>query len=500
LEYFKTRDTEEEKQMKTKPLGILALTLTMILALAVVSWATVPPPPVNQIIGLPDGVFNNLDEAGCRACHENPGIVNPGTIPDRHHLLVGEVIIDPTAAPHGIPGDDYECLSCHELEWVVDHYEFVNFRDCLLCHQQIEGQASVHHITATAQAKDCKACHGPIDNPLDGHYIPDYPTSMVTPYTSREPGEDQQGSCKFCHAAGTDNSTGTEIVVFDNGVNHHSTGLGQEDDNGTPIIPGSTLTCFLCHDMHVPDQERIRRCEDCHGINSLHNIQVDSNGDGVIPAGEDPWYGHIGDNIDCNGCHQTWTSSAELPITPIIPNISGLSQSTVTAGVETSVIVTGSVFINDMYSSIVSLTAPDGTETILTPTEISGTSMVVTIPADLGRGNYALRAVKANQVSNCVNLSVMPAVVITSSTCKDGIVTITGSGFGLYVDALGSETGVTLTAPAGDCTIISWTDTEIVADFGTCISGSAVAVSSVYGAASADVTVKKLLLRRPPRR
>ena len=98
--------------------------------------------------------------------------------------------------------------------------------------------------------------------------------------------------------------------------------------------------------------------------------------------------------------------------------------------------------------------------------------------------------------------AVMPAVVIDSATCKDGIVHITGSGFGQYVDPASPDIGVylttTTTTEAG--TIISWNDTEIVADFGECVSGSTIEVISVFGRASAEVVVKKLLHRRPPRR
>jgi len=94
----------------------------------------------------------------------------------------------------------------------------------------------------------------------------------------------------------------------------------------------------------------------------------------------------------------------------------------------------------------------------------------------------------------------MPAVVIDSATCKDGIVHITGSGFGQYVDAASPDTGIymtTITTEAG--TIISWNDTEILADFGECISGSTIEVVSVFGSALAEVIVKKLIIRRPPR-
>jgi subtilisin len=100
--------------------------------------------------------------------------------------------------------------------------------------------------------------------------------------------------------------------------------------------------------------------------------------------------------------------------------------------------------------------------------------------------------------------AVMPAVVIDSATCKDGIVNITGSGFGQYVDPASSDTGVYMTTTTTEAgTIISWNDTVIVADFGECVSGSTIEVVSVFGSASAEVVVKKLIkrpLRRPPRR
>ncbi len=492
--------------MKTRLSGILAMSLTMILALVVVSWATVPPPPVNQVIGIPDGVFNNLDEAGCRACHGDSSIVNPGSVPDRHHLIVGDTIIDPTAAPHGTPGDLYECLSCHELEWDpgTSSYVFVNFRDCLLCHVQVAGVASVHHMTAAANAQDCKACHGQIDNPLDGHYVPTYDPSMVTPLTGIGTGAGGEGGCAFCHAAGTDDVSG--FVVSTNADTHHGTGIGQ-------VGSGSTLPCITCHAVDaIGTLEAIRGCEVCHGVGSLHNIQADSpnpaNPGTIVPGLEDAYWGHIGHNDDCNGCHANAAITAAPYSGAVAPNISELSAYRVTGGSPTTITVTGSAFTNqvvgpdgpiDLFSDII-LTGVDDAETTLVPDTISEASMMVTIPADLAPGNYDLRAIKGPQTSNCVNLSVMPAVIVTSATCKDGIVTIIGSGFGLYVDATGSGTGVTLTAPTGDYTIISWTDTMIVADFGDCISGSEITVDSVYGAASADVVVKKQIIRRPLRR
>ena len=99
-----------------------------------------------------------------------------------------------------------------------------------------------------------------------------------------------------CHDTGTDAESGD--TVFSNFDTHHSTGIGQG------IIPGSALDCSLCHDSQANENLKIRACEKCHAPSSLHNIQIDSNGDGRIePGTENANYGHIGNNKDCLGCH-----------------------------------------------------------------------------------------------------------------------------------------------------------------------------------------------------
>ncbi|TFG37670.1 MAG: hypothetical protein E4H46_01310 [Desulfobacterales bacterium] len=408
-------------------------------------------------MGLPDGVFNTLVEANCRACHQDQNIVNPGSIPDRHHLLVGATIPDPTASPdpiYGAPGGTYECLSCHQLVWndTAFSYDFVSFRDCLLCHDQVAGEASVHHLTAAAMADDCKACHGPIDNPNDGHYVPTYDASLVTPQLKLGTGANGEGGCAFCHAAGTDTSTGQPITVYTNAKTHHSTGLVYLNK------------CYLCHDMTLPSESKlkIRQCENCHGVKSLHNIQVDSDANGIDPGAEDSYFGHIGNQDDCWGCHGF--TAAAVPLSgPVVPDVNGLSAYTVTTGVDTAITVTGIAFTNSVQTpngavvltSVVVLTGANGIETTLIPSAITESSMDVTIPTTMAQGNYALSAVKVNTVSNSVNLSIMPDVKITYASCLNGIVSITGSGFSQYVNATGSGTSVSLPDAMADCTVLT---------------------------------------------
>ncbi len=114
-------------------------------------------------------------EAECRNCHEDlerfPQLEMPN--PDRHHLLNGTPIPDPSQskapdAPGGIPGEPYECTSCHEFVWddTQTHYTLKPFRDCLQCHPVyvITGSpmrsTNVHHQTETFWQRNCRACHG----------------------------------------------------------------------------------------------------------------------------------------------------------------------------------------------------------------------------------------------------------------------------------------------------------------------------------------------------
>ena len=133
------------------------------------------------------------------------------------------------------------------------------------------------------------------------------------------------------------------MLVYSNEYTHH----------GPLFWFGSTPTeedlCHWCHDFSLPFEEQIRVCEKCHGRDALHNIQVDSDGDGVINPGiELPGYGHIGDPDDCWGCHGfSFMSSSEPPeFGPIIPHIFSTNKSIITAGSTALLTITGSGFKN----------------------------------------------------------------------------------------------------------------------------------------------------------
>jgi hypothetical protein len=166
------------------------------------------PPPVMQNLGFPDSSIADLTEEDCRFCHEDPNIVDDANIPNRHHLLVGASVTDPTVRPFpdGDTNGNYDCFSCHQLVWDPNTSSFVleTFRDCIFCHNT----GSPHHTTVAAQAQLCDTCHGFVNNPFDGHIVPTYQPSLVTPTRSQGDGlplnsrGNGAGACNYCHDNG----------------------------------------------------------------------------------------------------------------------------------------------------------------------------------------------------------------------------------------------------------------------------------------------------------
>jgi len=242
----------------------------------------------------------------------------------------------------------------------------------------------------------------------------------------------------------------------------------------------------------------MRWCENCHGYESLHNIQADSPNTGnigsIVVGGEDAYWGHVGrdnpadpnNDSDCWGCHGfPPISMASAPGTgPIVPSLAGSSASTITAGAETAITLTGMAFTNitlgTQFTSSVEVTAADGSTIIVTPDAISVDSLMATIPA-LSAGLYEVRIIKDTVKSNPVTINCVPKVEITSVTCVAGVLTVTGSGFGDQPPA-GAEEFINCKLDGAALAIVSWTDDRIVAATAAC--GEAVTVNALYGSAS----------------
>jgi hypothetical protein len=305
------------------------------------------------------------------------------------------------------------------------------------------------------------------------------------------------GGCNYCHDAGDDVASG--VAVIDNHDNHHGTGV-YKDRYGNTFDDGVDR-CSWCHYQGNPhndggyDPLAIKNCEGCHGMESLHSIQADSNGDGVINVGEElAGYGHIGADdptdpehgSDCAGCHGKVVAQGildgDLVIAPTIDTTNAIT--TIVANSSAQVTITGNAFTNDGYTSTLKLT-PDVAGNTVAINAITADSITATISA--APGIYTLVADKSGVESNpIVLIATSVEVTITSikTSCGDceGTVTITGSGFGAEIPA-GIQSFMNVVQDGITLTIASWTDTQIVATGGNC-DGGPVTVNGLFGSAT----------------
>jgi hypothetical protein len=429
----------------------------------------------------------------------------------------------------------YSCLSCHDETNIDGVIGFTVTRDCNACHIQTPGTPTPHHLDESvtgAKAGQCVKCHGTVvDDPPgcmdtrcdatgsacvydtdcdavnagdtcvsvgpgvceDEHVIPTYAPSLVTPEPSNDPAT--PGNCNYCHDAGIDATSGVHVV--DNYNTHHGTGV-YKDRMGDVW---DAALCGWCHKERNPynpggdDVGRIRNCESCHGMESLHSIQSDSDGNVITVGGELPGYGHVGvddpndnENSDCWGCHGFSIAAAAEGSEVISPSISSVTPNVIVANTAASVIVLGNAFTNDAYTSTIELTPVSGGAVVnIEPFLMSANFMIANINVDAG--SYALRAVKPGVNSGEVIITVKPETTISitniqkscGNDCK-GTAVITGSGFG---DAPPAGADEWLNVMEGDVilTIESWTDTHIEVT-GVMCDGNPITVNALMGSAT----------------
>ncbi len=578
--------------------------VTAAIVMAGGAWAKLPPPPVNQNLGIPDGRFADMTYQTCLGCHGDPknapAPVKIGYLPDRHHLRV-DTPIDPDYSaspfPDRSPDGTHKCATCHEIDVIEDpnrpggqYFKFAleptdpQFRDCLNCHKQkkdADGNltATVHHLTDKAQKKLCYQCHGSlVNNATDDHRVPDqgtapdpdkarhcgevmsdgdrnfYDISLITPWPGDnydegnwvsmlqaiyadcpdfakryydpnelggqfvidppryryemdaagniqailvpdgEQGGRRTGNCEHCHFAGENPGDavqpGTGLAKSDIGTNmsnHHSTGVGQPGS-------GSVHGCDLCHAPENPPNFTIRGCEVCHAISTVHAIEYDADGDGIVPFGEKPFMGHIGNDLNCRGCHlnyrtgQVYQASASylngsVELGGVPPSVSDISALGSVAGEALEISITGSSFNGP--NTRLELVGTDGQVHEIPMKEYDYTSAKAVIPADLPADNYELYVVRGRgefaKRSPAMSFVVAPGIDIEDVSCNGGKVTITGSGFG---DTFVGGGGLGVASDEGSCSIESWSDTRIVAN---CGSGTgSVTVDGLFGEASSS--------------
>ena len=579
--------------------------LTAAVVMAGAAWAKLPPPPVNQNLGIPDGRFSSMTFETCLGCHGDPknapAPVKLGYLPDRHHLRVDTPIGEYTDSPYPekSPDGTHKCATCHEVDTISDpthpdgqYFRFAleptdpQFRNCLNCHKQTERNgrlvATVHHLTDKAQKKLCYQCHGDLVNnaATPDHRVPDpgnapdpskarhcgeaapdtdrnfYDISLITPwpgdnykenywigmldsiysdcpdyakryydpnvlggqfninppryrYETDAAGNIQPvlvpdgvdagrttGNCEHCHYSGENpgdavqpNTGLAKSDVGTNMDNHHATGVGQLDS-------GSIHTCSLCHAPLDPPNYTIRGCELCHGISTVHAIEFDGEGDGIVPFMEKPFMGHIGNDLNCRGCHlnyrtgQTYQASYTdgnfrfyaQPANVTKENLSALGS---VEGKAIELTIEGASSMQGPTTRL-ELVGTDGEVYEIPMLENDRTSGKAIIPADLPADNYELyvtRGYKESTIrSGSIGFVVAPDISVDEVSCSAGKVTITGSGFGSTYVAGSDNMGIS--GDGSSCSIESWSDTRIVAN---CGSGTGtVTVDGLFGEASSD--------------
>ncbi len=380
-----------------------------------------------------------------------------------------------------------------------------------------------------AQARQCNFCHGSfVNNYNDGHYKPSYATDfMITPFASfkatnfSQPdglgGNKVWGGCLSCHDP---NPAASPSEIDSNHDTHHKEILGMGRFGGqTPFQNASTpgSKCSWCHVINPGTTSPLRYnitnpftgefllramdvrnstienadiavgylepgttnitingtgCEKCHGVQSLHNIQV-----GYVQNGEQG-KGHINNNLDCSGCHDSWLPANTFVPGALVPYVNAISPSILVAGTATTLTITGANFVNDPYTSVVSV---DGVT--YTPSSITDAEMVVDIPA-LTAGIHELQIVKGGDtLSKLSVLTVVPNAHITSAKLKKGVITITGINFGtkpstndlMYVSVKHNGNQIVSSAIDG------WSETTIKAKNTGAAIGDVVTVLTVDG-------------------
>ncbi len=471
--------------MKIKGKILIPISALAFLAiLAILAIADIPPPPVNQNFGIYDTLMMSYNEPLCRGCHNTTGTILNGTlfasggVPTRHHNLVASGAINPnTNSPFG-------CTDCHPSTPGVGNGILLD-RNCMECHNatafwgnslgaHVGNFTRPHHNTTHAQIRNCKFCHGAsVDDYNDGHYIPPYPPSEVTPSAlfkaSNSTSMRVWGGCLACHE---EKISATPPIYFThtNGFPPVADGTNNSHHNEILGITGGTPTgdqCLWCH-VNVSDVLGIRGCETCHSVRSIHNVQYDFANTSTLRG-----YGHIGSNNpadpannswDCKGCHAWYDAGDVNPFAgAIIPDVQLASPTVFNENTPTVITLTGINFVQENSTTVVNI---DDT-TNLTPDTITNGQITVTV--NLPAGNHYIKVVKTDAIENVPKpsdikpLTVVSQVTITSARLRSGVITITGSGFGTQ-PVTNAQQYVTINH-AGNVyysdSINSWSNTQI---------------------------------------
>lgn len=447
---------------------IFVLSIGLVILMQAIVLALIPPPPVNQNMGMYDTLFVNFTDSQCRTCHASG-------VPDTHHNLVAK--------------GEYGCTNCHPV--LPDGSGIILIRDCIQCHDNTFNGMSIrrpHHESPSALSGQCKTCHGSVvDNYDDGHYIPSYSPSSMTPDTkfkvANQTSGKKWGGCESCHEQYL---TATPFIA-DNNKTHHRLG------NLSGFKSQDNTRCEMCHDTHnaTYGSDSIRYCERCHSYNSLHNIQWDIANTTSLGG-----YGHLGPN-DCQGCHASYVAGGLAPGSDIIvPTIYSLSTNNVLEGDAKMLTIYGDNFVTTVdgvtrTSVVIVMVIGRVSNITILPDNITHNQIIVTLPP-LSKGLYGIYVHKdGNMESNTEPLVSAPKVIINSARKVDStIVMINGSGFGTYDPIYNDFVNVTINIEDTYRSLqaTNWSDTSIIVDSPNASIGDIAMVNSVYGTNSSQIT------------
>lgn len=471
---------------------------------------------------LPRGVINPKTGTpfGCNDCHPSTPGIGMGILLDR------------------------SCADCHNgtAFWADANITSGGYN------AQVGNFSRPHHVNTNytsvvgfgnpAADRHCNKCHGSfVNNYDDGHYKPSYATDfMITPFATykvtnfSQPdglgGNKVWGGCESCHEA----STADNPDLDNNHDSHHvsysgfGTGFSTTDTpfNLTGGSPLNNRACFVCHVVTWSNTSasplRVNRvnpftgellnnsmelrnstieaasaiepgtfnitingtgCEKCHGVPTLHNIQFEYQQNG--PQGK----GHINNDLDCSGCHNSWLPASDFVPGAIIPTVDSVSPSVIAVNTATTLTITGLNFVNGAYTSVVTV---DGVT--YTPASITDSQIVVNIPA-LSAGTHQLQLVKGGDtLSKLSTLDVVPVVTLSSASLDGTTLTISGTGLGSK-PAANAQQYVLVGSAGYSASIISWSDTQIVATVsGSVAAGdTATVITANAGQATAAIVV-----------
>jgi hypothetical protein len=128
----------------------------------------------------------------------------------------------------------------------------------------------------------------------------------------------------------------------------------------------------------------------------------------------------------------------------------------------------------------VSLTDSIGNVVEVTPDFLSADTLTFTVSSAMAPGNYDVRCVKGDKISNQIPLTLYPDAVITNMSCDSKrVLTITGQYFGDR--PAGAEEHIKVDVDGVTATVRYWTDSEIKVAVPNCTGTFTAVVSALFG-------------------